>query len=176
MYILQVVDSPPGGSGLSPLSPQPDSGDGLGTALFLLGHLFIRLRPGDISLAASSTLVTLNDCGPLRITALAEAEGVTQPSMSELVNRLQRDGLVVRQRDPGDSRAVNVEITSAGRAMVAERRRERADRLAELVATLDRADQQALLAAEPAMRRLVANGLARLASDQAHPSQHPLQG
>jgi DNA-binding MarR family transcriptional regulator len=141
-------------------------GDDLGTALFLLGHLFIRLRTGDMSLSASSTLVTLNDRGPLRITALAETEGVTQPSMTELVNRLQRDGLVVRERDPLDSRAVTVAVTPAGKALVAHRRRERADKLADLVGTLDAADQQVLLAAEPAMRRLVANGLAQLGQRQ----------
>ena len=118
------------------------------------------MAPRDLSLTASSTMVTLTDHGPLRMTTLAETEGVTQPSMSELVNRLQRDGLVIRQRDADDGRAVCVAATAAGQALVGERRRERASRLARLVVTLDEEDRRALAAAEPAIRHLIAKGFA----------------
>lgn len=144
-----------------------EAGDDLGTALFLLGHLFIRMRPDDMSLSASSTLVTLTDRGPQRITALARMEGVTQPSMTELVKRLERDRLVVRRPDPYDSRAVTVTITAAGTRLVSERRLDRARRLADLVSGLAEEDRRALLDAQPALRRLAAHGLAQLSRPPA---------
>ncbi|MBF6168408.1 winged helix DNA-binding protein [Streptomyces gardneri] len=59
-----------------------------------------------------------------RITALAEAAGMTQQSMGELVTHLEHSGLVVRQVDPADRRARVVMVTEAGRAAlgVAEQR------------------------------------------------------
>ncbi|MFD0362427.1 MarR family winged helix-turn-helix transcriptional regulator [Nocardia sp. GCM10030253] len=50
-----------------------------------------------------------------RITALAEAAGMTQQSMGELVTHLERCGLVERQVDPMDRRARLVIMTDAGR-------------------------------------------------------------
>ncbi|MEV6322070.1 MarR family transcriptional regulator [Nocardia sp. NPDC051787] len=51
-----------------------------------------------------------------RITALAEAAGMTQQSMGELVTHLERRGLVVRRVDPADRRARVVLVTEEGRA------------------------------------------------------------
>lgn len=52
---------------------------------------------------------------PQRITELASAEGVTQPAITLLVNRLQDRGWVARETDPCDRRAVLVRLTPAGR-------------------------------------------------------------
>lgn len=49
-----------------------------------------------------------------RITALAEAAGMTQQSMGELIGQLERAGLVRRRVDPTDRRARLVECTEAG--------------------------------------------------------------
>jgi DNA-binding MarR family transcriptional regulator len=57
---------------------------------------------------------------------LAEADGLTQaelsrrqrveaPTMSRMVDRLERDGLVERRADPGDRRASRIALTEAGR-------------------------------------------------------------
>lgn len=51
---------------------------------------------------------------PQRITDLAAAAGVTQPAITLLVNRLQERGLLVREPDPDDRRAVLVAITEQG--------------------------------------------------------------
>ncbi|WP_406273378.1 MarR family winged helix-turn-helix transcriptional regulator [Nocardia sp. NBC_00881] len=56
----------------------------------------------------------LNPAGA-RITALAEAAGMTQQSMGELVTHLERCGLVTREVDPADRRARVVMVTEAGR-------------------------------------------------------------
>ena len=62
----------------------------------------------DLSLTTASTLATLDRSGPVRLSDLAAREGVTQPSMTALVSRLERDGLAERSGDPDDRRAVNV--------------------------------------------------------------------
>ena len=52
---------------------------------------------------------------PRRITELAAAESVTQPAITLLVNKLEHRGLVVRETDPTDGRAVLVSLTESGR-------------------------------------------------------------
>ncbi|WP_431958546.1 MarR family winged helix-turn-helix transcriptional regulator [Nocardia lijiangensis] len=54
-----------------------------------------------------------------RITALAEAAGMTQQSMGELVTHLERRGYVEREIDPSDRRARVVVTTAAGRRALA---------------------------------------------------------
>ena len=120
------------------------------------------LSPPGLSLTAAATLATLERSGPQRLTALAAAEGVTQPAMTQLIARLADAGLVVRRPDPDDGRVVHVQITEAGRTVVASRRTARAERLESLLATLSPADQEALAAALPAI-----NALASARTEQA---------
>ncbi|MFC8385146.1 MarR family winged helix-turn-helix transcriptional regulator [Nocardia sp. NPDC057272] len=54
-----------------------------------------------------------------RVTALAEAAGMTQQSMGELVTHLEKCGYVRRTPDPADGRARLVVATAAGREAVA---------------------------------------------------------
>ncbi|HEY2791518.1 MAG TPA: MarR family transcriptional regulator, partial [Micromonosporaceae bacterium] len=56
-----------------------------------------RLAPAEgMSLTAISTLRHVEMSGPVRTTELAAAQGVTQPAMTQLVTRLERDGFVTR--------------------------------------------------------------------------------
>jgi DNA-binding MarR family transcriptional regulator len=84
--------------------------------------------PG-ISLTSAGTLATLERSGPCRLPALAAAERVTQPAMTQLVGRLADAGLVTRSADPDDGRVVQVQLTDDGRNHVTRRRAYRADRL-----------------------------------------------
>lgn len=107
-----------------------------------------------MSRTASATLATLQRHGPSRLTALATREGVTQPAMTQLIARLEDAGLVCREADPADGRVVQVRITDEGKAMVARRRAERAERLVVLLDQLSPEYLQALAAALPAMDAL----------------------
>jgi DNA-binding MarR family transcriptional regulator len=114
-----------------------------------------RLTPrAELSLTAASTLRRLERSGPHRLSELYGPEGVTQPAMTQLVTRLEKDGLAVRSNDPADGRVVVVSITEAGRAAVARRREARARALAELLGSLSAEDHAAILAAVPALERL----------------------
>jgi DNA-binding MarR family transcriptional regulator len=115
-------------------------------------HLIL---PGGVSLTAGSTLGLLLRSGPLRLTALAEREAVSQPAMTGLVSRLQAAGLVARRADPSDGRAVLVELTAAGRALIEDRRARRAAAMEELLDLLDPGERTRFNAAIPTLRRLI---------------------
>jgi len=120
-----------------------------------LFELMRRLTPPDgTSLTAASTLRRLERHGAHRLSDLAVAEGVTQPAMTQLVSRLERDALVGRAGHPDDGRVVVVSITPAGRRAVRRRRAARAERLSALLAALPAADRAAIAAALPALDRL----------------------
>jgi DNA-binding MarR family transcriptional regulator len=114
-----------------------------------------------LSLTAALALGRLNEEGPIRLTTLAAAEGISQPSMTQLIQRLQREGLATRINDPEDGRAALVQITNAGRALLNARRRDRRDRLAELLMALPPEDEATLTLAMhvalPIVRRLIHN-------------------
>ena len=81
--------------------------------------------------------------------------------MTELVHRLERQGLAVRVDDPEDGRAALVDITDAGRALLDDRRRDRRERLAELLTALSPEEEATLTLAMhvalPIIRRLIDN-------------------
>jgi len=81
-------------------------------------------------------LVALDQSGPQRVGALADAVAVTAPSMTRIINSLEGEGLVVRETDPADGRAQVVAMTADGRALLGSGReirqaalRRRLDRL-----------------------------------------------
>jgi DNA-binding MarR family transcriptional regulator len=109
---------------------------------------------GPISFSALATLFTLDSSGPCRLTELAGREGISQPSMTAMVSRLERQGLAERQRDPSDGRIVLVAITGAGQDMLRRRRSARAAFLTSLIGALDPAEQRALADAAAALRHM----------------------
>jgi DNA-binding MarR family transcriptional regulator len=122
-----------------------------------------------MSFTTASTLGRLEREGPVRLTVLATTEGVAQPSMTQLVQRLENQGLATRFSDPGDGRVTLVAITEAGREVLAERRRERNARLVRLLATLSEDERRALGSAMQTALPLVR----RMIDEPAHPG---LQG
>jgi DNA-binding MarR family transcriptional regulator len=114
-----------------------------------------RITPREeLSLTAASTLRRLERSGPHRLCELHSPEGVTQPAMTQLVTRLEKEGLAERGSDPADGRAVVVRITEAGRAAVARRREGRAHALSGMLQGLSAADHAAIVGALPALERL----------------------
>jgi DNA-binding MarR family transcriptional regulator len=81
----------------------------------LLTRLLIKQVRIEISRTEGGVLNTLSDA-PRRITELAELEGLAQPTMTLLVQKLEQRGWVTRERGPDDGRVVLVSLTEAGRA------------------------------------------------------------
>ncbi|WP_345752626.1 MarR family winged helix-turn-helix transcriptional regulator [Microbacterium rhizophilus] len=97
--------------------------------------------------AQFAALAVLNYRGPHTLTALAEREGVTAPSMNRTVNCLEEDGYVTREPDAVDRRKVNIAITEGGIAVVEETVQRRDEWLARVLAELPAADRATLRAA-----------------------------
>jgi len=110
---------------------------------------------GELSLPAAAVLARVVRDGPQRLTDLAAGEGVSQPGMTQLVTRLERDRLVRRTASAEDGRVVLVEVTPAGDQLVERRRAQRTQALRALLGQLDRTDRDAVRAALPALDRLV---------------------
>jgi DNA-binding MarR family transcriptional regulator len=140
---------------LSGGTPDSEAASQVSAALVRLTR---RLRRADssspLSASAATALGTLERSGPLRLTALARAEHISQPAMTQLVGRLQRAGLVERTPDPADRRVVRVGITEAGLVALADRRANFAERLTELQRLLTPGHRAALAAAAPALLAL----------------------
>jgi DNA-binding MarR family transcriptional regulator len=81
----------------------------------LLTRLLIRQVRGEITRTEAGVLNTLSGA-PRRITELADLEGLAQPTVTLLVQRLEQRGWVTRERRADDGRVVLVSLTGAGRA------------------------------------------------------------
>ncbi|ROT28042.1 MarR family winged helix-turn-helix transcriptional regulator [Micromonospora sp. HM5-17] len=131
---------------------------------------------GDLSMAAASLLARLVREGPRRLTELADAERVSQPGMTQLVSRLEREGLVRRTATSTDRRGVLVEATEAGVELLHRRRAQRAEALSHLLGQLDPADRAAIVAALPALARLVDTQLADTPTGEPQRNQDDQRG
>ncbi|MGW4435087.1 MarR family winged helix-turn-helix transcriptional regulator [Streptomyces sp. NPDC004596] len=135
-----------------------DVGD-LTRAIENFNRYYIRLPAVQkLSFTTLSVLDTLALSGPKRLTELARTEQISQPGLTQLVTRLERDDLVRRHPDPADGRAVLVDITDNGRKIGQSRREDRGRHLAPLIAQLTPAERQAIAAALPALTRLAELG------------------
>jgi DNA-binding MarR family transcriptional regulator len=126
---------------------------GLEEALIGVWTALLAEADGELSRTSASVLNMLSK-KPRRITELADAQSVAQPTMTVAVQRLEARGLVTRERATDDRRATNVVITDAGRATLAARRAARAAQLEERLQSLTPAQRAALDAALPALHAL----------------------
>ena len=111
-----------------------------------LTRIFFARTATGLSRAEVGLLVALSS-GPHRITELAAREGISQPGVTQLVNRLQERGWVERRTDPQDGRVVVVAITGAGGEELERVRAEYRALLHEEITALDDEQVETLAAA-----------------------------
>jgi DNA-binding MarR family transcriptional regulator len=120
------VSSPPADAA-GPLAGEARSGigrDDLGFLLAkatqswndLLAERFAAAGYGDVRPSYGSALLPLFEEDGLRMGELAERARLSKQTMTELVRRLERDGLVERRADPRDGRASLIFLTARSRA------------------------------------------------------------
>ncbi|MBO0782062.1 MAG: MarR family transcriptional regulator [Ktedonobacteraceae bacterium] len=118
--------------------------------------IFIRLPSVErLSFTTLSVLHTLSRKGPMRLTELTATEQMTQPAITQMVRRLEEDGLVERRADPRDARVVLVQLTAYGARIVEARRAARVERLASLLDRLSPEERAAIAAAVPALAHAI---------------------
>lgn len=101
-----------------------------------------------------TVLALLNGSGPSTLRDLARSEHVQAPSMTRIVNALADQAFVTRSADPDDGRQVRVDITDAGRKVLAEARSQRTAWLAQRVAGLGEEDRLILSRAARIMQEM----------------------
>jgi DNA-binding MarR family transcriptional regulator len=112
-----------------------------------------------ISITHLQVMNILDAAGPMPMGHLAEQLGSTLPTLTGLVSRMERRGLVTRTHDETDRRVVLVQITAAGADELRDLTGLRHQRLARAVALLSEPQQRELVSA---FRNL------RVAFDKAH--------
>ena len=140
---------------MPPLPPRPprthassDATDVADRLHSLAIHLLRQLRREDVAAGLTaprlSALSVVVFGGPITLGELAAAEQVRPPTMTRLVQELERDGLVARTTDPSDARVVRIRATPEGTRLLEHGRARRIARLAEQLATLT-PEQRALV-------------------------------
>ena len=82
-------------------------------------------REHDLPLSSYEVLLFLNDSeeGRMRMSELAESVLLSRSGLTRLVDRLERQGLLRRERCASDARGLFAEITGEGRSVFAEARK-----------------------------------------------------
>lgn len=74
------------------------------------------VRAQGASLAQLKLLLLIDRGGSIRATDITESLGQAPRTVTEAIDTLEREGLVVREPDPKDRRAKRISLTEAGRA------------------------------------------------------------
>jgi DNA-binding MarR family transcriptional regulator len=104
--------------------------------------------------AQASVLSVLVFGGARTLSALADVEQVKAPTMTRIVDALERAGLAQRQPDADDRRKLSIAATTAGVRLMQQGRSRRVKALAHLLADLDRNERATLDAAIALLGRL----------------------
>ena len=94
----------------------------------------------------------------LSLRELAEQEGISPPSLSGHVDRLEAAGLLRRVRSDDDRRRVGLELTREGRSLLKRVRARRTTWLADRLERLPEDERERIEAALPALYALLEPG------------------
>jgi DNA-binding MarR family transcriptional regulator len=106
------------------------------TAIRLLRLVRVQDAASGIAPARLSALSVIVFGGPISLQDLARAEQVRPPTMSRIVDALEKQGLAQRTTDPHDRRAVKIAATKKGIAMLQKGRDRRVKFLASYLSKL----------------------------------------
>jgi DNA-binding MarR family transcriptional regulator len=122
--------------------------DGLAEAFWTVARRLrqrtkVALEPWDLSPSLARALSVLARHGDIRLSTLADRLRIVPRSATEVVDDLQRSGLVERRPDPDDRRAVLVALTAEGERRaraIQEARQAEGERFFAALDAADRAD------------------------------------
>lgn len=118
-----------------------------------LSALATRVEHLGLGAAEVNALANLSD-GPVTTSELAARIGSRPTTITGVVDRLERAGLVARTSRPGDRRVVEIHLTDAGAAPAAD--------IARALSEIEREAASALLTGDEDGFRAVINALSRV--------------
>lgn len=140
---VSVVDSVELGNRLRPV------------LLLLNRHLRREAHAEGITGGQAALLSQIRNHPQLGVRDLAAREGISAPSMTRYLDRLEKAGLVVRTRSPQDARRIRLALTPKGVRVLRSVRRRRTAWLAERLDGLAPAEQRAVADAIEPLTRLL---------------------
>ncbi len=118
--------------------------DALAQVAFATTNALTRVAAAnELSLTQLRVLAILRD-RRLRVTVLADHLGLEKSTLSGLIDRAERRGLVARAPSPSDRRAVHVFLTAAGAELARRGADQVRQELAPLIDPLSPAEQRRL--------------------------------
>ena len=140
---VSVVDSVELGNRLRPV------------LLLLNRHLRREAHAEGITGGQAALLAQIRNHPQLGVRDLAAREGISAPSMTRYLDRLEKAGLIVRTRSPQDARRIRLALTPKGVRVLRSVRRRRTAWLAERLDGLAPAEQRAVADAIGPLTRLL---------------------
>lgn len=113
-----------------------------------------RLRELGFSMSQMPVLIALEESGELSQKELARIARVEQPTMAELLARMERDGVVERKPNPDDKRASITSLSRRSRARMPKAKAELMQGEEDAMAGLSAEEQKLLVSL---LRRVVQN-------------------
>lgn len=127
------------------------------SSIIWLGHLIERFAntrlpdagvPPGVSVARANLLLAVHTArehdGSTRMVDIALDLGVTGRTLTSMVDALEKQGLLARLPDPADRRAIQLELTESGEAMVGPLADAMADASEIILGPLDAVEQATL--------------------------------
>src|SRR5947209_19506144 len=128
----------------------------LRAAITRLNRRLRQTRPmGELTQNQLSVLTSLELAGALSPRELSDAERVQPPTMTKVLAKLEERGLIQRAPHPTDGRQVLLSATEAGRGVLLEQRRVKAEWLTRRLAGLSPEDRAVLARAAELLDRVV---------------------
>jgi DNA-binding MarR family transcriptional regulator len=116
----------------------------------------------EVPTASLRLLSQVEELEPVTVGALATADRCSQPTMSAGVATLVGRGWATKEPNPGDARSTLVRLTDAGRLVLADTRRRRADVVVERLRLDPLHDENDLAVAVAVLRGLLAPAPSRI--------------
>jgi DNA-binding MarR family transcriptional regulator len=99
----------------------------------------------DLTPPQMHSILWLGTDGELPLHVIAQRIGCSQPTVTGVIDRLEKLGLVERERDTDDRRVVKAHLTAPGRSAYEQLDRVVTEHLSRLLGFLPAADQEQLL-------------------------------
>ena len=141
------------------MNTYPEPAATAGRLRLAMAGLTRRLRkdwPDDLTPSRLTALATIAAGEPLAVGELAKRMAVSTPTVSHIVDALDKLGLIARLPDPHDRRVCRLTASPAGEELLEELSRHATGLLADRIHQLPPAQQVALDAALPALEALAA--------------------
>jgi MarR family transcriptional regulator, organic hydroperoxide resistance regulator len=133
-----------------------DNGAGIVTALHRATHVTVQVLEAslaqlDLVASEQNVLAVLADRRPRAVGELAAETGTRPTTLTSVLDRLERKGLLVRELDQADRRSFRIVLTAAGRRVAAAVQAAVRDLEHRLLATVSAQDVAGFLAVARAL-------------------------